>query len=456
MSPQLLYFDPGSTATSVELRRFLQDKVASFKVPRRIVIRDQLPKGITGKVQRRRLAESWDDTPAASGQTQAIASTDNTTTQDTLVKGLLAVWERLLKTSPLTIDDDFFEKGGNSLLATDMLFEVEALTGQTIPSSILFEATTIRQLAEVLSQSGGLQQKYLSKMNASGQRRPLIYFHGHFNAFGRHAITLANILGPDQPLFVVAPHGTGKELIPDSIEAMAADRLPLILEAQPDGPYRLGGQCLGGIIAFEVARMLVDAGKEVEMVVMVDPPTINARKTVQSLFSTMRSTRPIFGTTVDQAMAWTWFRGVQLAKISELFLEQARSCNLAAIGFAGGKSAWRCRAYRPRRFGRERADAANWAVCRYPHLKICSGNVSLCPAAACTACYLHQSRLRHGRVAKNKSRPRGSPITRHARIYRFCQCRGAFEDLPETRVVENSGQSLHELTRWRAANDQCL
>ena len=318
---------PGMTATSVELRRFLQDKVASFKVPRRIVIRDQLPKGITGKVQRRRLAESWDDTPAASGQTQAIASTDNTTTQDTLVKGLLAVWERLLKTSPLTIDDDFFEKGGDSLLATDMLFEVEALTGQTIPSSILFEATTIRQLAEVLSQSGGLQQKYLSKMNASGQRRPLIYFHGHFNAFGRHAITLANILGPDQPLFVVAPHGTGKELIPDSIEAMAADRLPLILEAQPDGPYRLGGQCLGGIIAFEVARMLVDAGKEVEMVVMVDPPTINARKTVQSLFSTMRSTRPIFGATVDQAMAWTWFRGVQLQR----FLNYSWNKRAAAI-----------------------------------------------------------------------------------------------------------------------------
>ena len=52
---------PGMTATAIELREFLRERLASFKVPRRIVIRDQLPKGQTGKVVRRRLAESSEE-----------------------------------------------------------------------------------------------------------------------------------------------------------------------------------------------------------------------------------------------------------------------------------------------------------------------------------------------------------------------------------------------------------
>ena len=82
----------------------------------------------------------------------------------------------------------------------------------------------------------------------------------------------------------------------------------------PNGPYRLSGKCLGGIVAFEVARMLVAAGKEVEMVVMLDPPTINARRSLQSLFSAMEWTRPIAGIAIERAMAWTWFRCAQFQK----------------------------------------------------------------------------------------------------------------------------------------------
>jgi oxalate---CoA ligase len=303
---------PGETATSVELRRYLQDQVASFKIPRRIVIRDRLPKGTSGKVQRRRLTESWEEMSAALPNILTPQLVENA--PDPLANGLLIIWERLLKTAPLSIDDDFFEKGGDSLLAVEMLLEVESLTGQKIPSSILFEATTIRQLARRLSASGRLRPKPLIQMNSSGTRPPLIYFHGNFHGFGHSAITLAKLLGADQPLFVIAPHGTEDEPIPLSIETMAADRLRLILNAQPEGPYRLGGKCLGGIVAFEVARMLIAAGKEVEMVVMLDPPTINARRSVQLLFSTMSRARPVIGPGVERAMAWTWFRCVQLQR----------------------------------------------------------------------------------------------------------------------------------------------
>ncbi len=304
----------GMKLSPAEVRRYLQDKIAPFKIPRRVAVRDQLPKGRTGKIQRRLLTETWSEMSAALPSVQAPELVENSRPESALTSGLLTIWERLLKTAPLSIDDDFFDKGGDSLLAAEMLVDLESLIGKTIPSSLLFEATTIRHLTRKLAELGDLEHKNLVKINQAGEQRPLIYFHGNFNAFGRSAITLSKILGADQPLFVVAPHGTGDEPIPRSIESMAADRLPLILEAQPEGPYRLGGKCLGGIVAFEVARLLRDMGKEVELVVMLDPPTINARKSVQLFFSVMKQAQPIIGPRAERAMAWTWYRGAQLQR----------------------------------------------------------------------------------------------------------------------------------------------
>ena len=136
---------PGMTVTAVELRRCLQDQLASFKVPRRIIIKDQLPKGKTGKVLRRQLSETFQEKAAVETQIAAPRLKENAAVDRTLIIQLTELWERLLKIKPVSLDDDFLEKGGDSLLAMEMLSEVEQLTGQTIPSSILFEARTIRR-----------------------------------------------------------------------------------------------------------------------------------------------------------------------------------------------------------------------------------------------------------------------------------------------------------------------
>ena len=102
----------------------------------------------------------------------------NTSINSSLLFRLRELWERLLNSGPLTIDDDFFEKGGDSLLAVEMLCEVERLTGQAVPSSILFEATTIRQLAQKISKGENLHPKPLIQMSSNGSQAPLIFFHG--------------------------------------------------------------------------------------------------------------------------------------------------------------------------------------------------------------------------------------------------------------------------------------
>ena len=100
------------------------------------------------------------------------------------------------------------------------------------------------------------------------------------------------------------------EPIPRSIEAMAADRLPLVQEAQPQGPYRLAGHCNGALLAFETARLLVADGHSVEWVAMIDPPGITARRSIQILLSIMNYILRLAGRSPEWLMHYWPGRGV--------------------------------------------------------------------------------------------------------------------------------------------------
>jgi acyl-CoA synthetase (AMP-forming)/AMP-acid ligase II/acyl carrier protein len=131
---------PDAKVTPDALREFLSDKLAAFKIPRRIVVVDQLPKGISGKVQRKRLSDMMN------GSTEGPVPAENRLHSD-----LIQIWKRVLKTDAISVDDDFFEKGGDSLLAMDVSAELERLTGKAQPEAILFDAPTIRELAKLLA-----------------------------------------------------------------------------------------------------------------------------------------------------------------------------------------------------------------------------------------------------------------------------------------------------------------
>ena len=75
---------------------------------------------------------------------------------------------------------------------------------------------------------------------------------------------------------------------------MAADRLPLVLERQSSGPFLLGGKCNGAMVAFETARLLIAAGHKVDMVAMVDPPTVSARPVPRAIIGLMKPLLPLY------------------------------------------------------------------------------------------------------------------------------------------------------------------
>jgi thioesterase domain-containing protein len=128
-----------------------------------------------------------------------------------------------------------------------------------------------------------LQARPLIHIQGGDNRPPLFFFHGDYGG-GYYTRRIARLLGPDQPFISVAPHGIGPELIPETIEAMASDRLRLLLKTQPEGPFRLAGYCNGGMVALDLAKRLVEAGRRVDAVFLIDPPTLNFRPAARRFF----------------------------------------------------------------------------------------------------------------------------------------------------------------------------
>jgi hypothetical protein len=140
-----------------ELREFVFSRLAAFKVPRQILIVEEIPKGSFGKLQRSRLAEllhveARDQDGAAEKREYVVPRTP-----DEMV--LADIWSRVLGIEVIGIEDDFFRLGGDSILATQVVSHVRQIMGVELSPIAMFETPTITGLARQLN---------LSRSNASG------------------------------------------------------------------------------------------------------------------------------------------------------------------------------------------------------------------------------------------------------------------------------------------------
>jgi amino acid adenylation domain-containing protein len=259
--------EPPARAT---LRRALKGRLPEHMIPFAFSFLDGLPRTPGGKVDRPALP------PFAPPVLQP--------SRPWLVPlGLLGtqigtIWEDLLGVTGVGPHDDFLELGGDSLTAIEMLARIEDVCGRAIaPSRLVEGGITIERLVGLLVEGERASWvEPVTALRAEGSRPPLFFVHGDFEHGGFYCHRLARELGPDQPFYSVTPHGLDGGPLPWSIEAMAADRLAAIRAIRPTGPYRLGGFCNGGVIAFEMARQLERLGESVEVLLLIDSRALNA------------------------------------------------------------------------------------------------------------------------------------------------------------------------------------
>jgi len=195
---------------------------------------------------------------------------------DSVEAVLQSWWETLLNIEHVNLDDDFFELGGHSLIGVALFSKIKSTYGLDLGLSTLFEARTVRQLAQLIRKDTKQTQvkpapwSPVVPIQPKGKLSPLYVISGvGGNVVKFHR--LAFHLGQDQPVFGLLPRGIdGKGSYRTRIEDIAADYVEAIQATQPEGPYHLVGYSFGGIVAFEVAQQILIRGGRVGLLGLFD------------------------------------------------------------------------------------------------------------------------------------------------------------------------------------------
>ena len=257
---------PGARTPVGELRQAAQDRLPYFKTPRLVVTVDQIPMGPTGKVDRARLA--------ASLALHNLPAANRAAPRTPLERRLTDEWTRLLGSGPVGVDDDFFDLGGDSLLAMEMILRVSALLQTDVALAEFFERPTIAGLLEIhersLALGGGARTRDTTvAIQTAGTGVPIFCPAHHDNSLGGLG-RLVRHLGKERPVYGlrVPPIDARGPVL--TIEQLAERNLAEMLRLQPQGPYHLLGSCRGGVVAYEMARQLERLGHPVGLLVMID------------------------------------------------------------------------------------------------------------------------------------------------------------------------------------------
>jgi amino acid adenylation domain-containing protein len=264
---ELIAYVVGRTGDSLEeeLRSYLQRRLPRFMQPAVIKQLDRLPRLATGKPDRRALPPV--NRAERRGREAFVPP------RLLMEKNLVQIWEDLLAVRPVGTRDNFFDLGGHSLLAAQLVGRIEQMCGQRLRLSTLFARPTVEQLAEVLQagRAGSPGTAGVLPVQAAGTRRPFFFLHGDWTGGAFYCFGLARACGPEQPFYVLEPCTFSALDGAPTLEVMAAAHIEAMRGVQPAGPYRIGGFCNGGLLAYEMALQLREQGETVEFLALVNP-----------------------------------------------------------------------------------------------------------------------------------------------------------------------------------------
>lgn len=257
----------GLDSDAVALKRFAADGLPSFMVPQYFLHFDDFPKTDNLKINRRALID------VAKTRIAAKPATSQADARDNLDRCVIRVWQNILNTPVVGIDDDFFALGGHSLLALRAVEVMSKATGIDFAPDVIFTSPTIRQILDN-PEHGSRQEVTVTKLNGTDSGTPIyclcgmrIYnelaqqFEGKnpvYCVFGKQEIAMLSQSRDDENLAVF-----------DSQKFLQA-YVKAILRQHQGESLILAGFSFGGVLAVEVAQQLESMGVSVETVAMID------------------------------------------------------------------------------------------------------------------------------------------------------------------------------------------
>lgn len=263
--------EQGHVLHAAELRTALAEELPPYLLPSRVIVRHHLPTTPHGKLdgalllREAKRAEDMDATwPAIMAKTAIEGVT-------------AAVFAEVLGRERVDADQDFFEAGGHSLLVLRAIARIERALGVRVEPSLFLHGPTPRLLAGALEarleHNLGPGPTSSRSVRVSSGDRPLVFVPGgeggdvSLGVYARLALHLPGVAFHGLRL-VDAAGGLGAQV--ESVEALAAEAIVELLRIQADAAVDLVGGCIGGVVAYEMARQLERAGTPPRSLVLMD------------------------------------------------------------------------------------------------------------------------------------------------------------------------------------------
>ncbi|MED3121410.1 thioesterase domain-containing protein, partial [Bacillus thuringiensis] len=261
-------------------REYLKTQVPNYMVPAHFIKVDEIPLTTNGKVDRKAL------------NNLTILRENNFSTpiipRDEIEYQLIKIWQDVLQIEDVYVNDDFFNRGGHSLLVIKLVSKIREKFGKEIKVSTLIKNPTVEGIACLIRDKHDMTKSVAALVPLQeSEKRPFFCVHPFMgNVFCY--IQLARLLksrcsfyGLQNPL--IEKKEIDELTLPEVIQLYMEE----IKRVQPEGPYRLGGWSLGGAIAYEIATVLKNQGEEVELLVLMDTkvPSKQDHKTSEDMLS---------------------------------------------------------------------------------------------------------------------------------------------------------------------------
>ena len=290
--------EPAITVTTGELRRHVQKQLPDYMTPAAYVQLGSLPLTPNGKVDRGALP---------SPRPEAFEANENyVAPRNAVERKLVTLWEQVLDIHPIGVQTSFFDLGGQSLLAARLFMKISRAFGKDLPLAALFAAPTIEQLANELSGRAPHRYETLVPIQSAGSEVPFFCVHGgEGGTLFLHR--LAGHLGPNQPFYALQAEGLdGRGISRRTVEKIASHYLSEVRKIQGHGPYRIGGYCFGGLVAFEMAHQLRREGEQVALLTLFSAPLRFNRVGPKTSTTSKNSTPEKRGSRLGRLLSSPW------------------------------------------------------------------------------------------------------------------------------------------------------
>jgi len=275
--------------TEGQLQKFAALRLSDFKIPRRIEFVDQIPKSPTGKVQRSDLASKLG--VETTSRRKMERSEELVEPRKDLESKVANIWSAALRLERISIYDDFFYLGGDSLAAAEVILEFSKMFDIEVSFLNFFESRTVADMASTVASlqhakinSGsappaGKQQSNnstfdsLIELQRGKSRTPIFFFPGGGGGEREFfdLVMFARHMHPEYRFYGFRARGLDGLKDPHScMDEMVEDYIAEMQKLQPEGPYFLLGDCIGGVVAYEVARQLAGKGQRIARLILVD------------------------------------------------------------------------------------------------------------------------------------------------------------------------------------------